>query len=65
MDSGKEGLAEALAAQLSAGAGTVSLQKDTSNLMDSIAQTGGMPPVLAVAQVGAGFKATLVISALG
>ena len=40
-------------------------QKDTSNLADSIAQSGGMPPVLLVTQSGSVHKATLVISVLG
>jgi protocatechuate 3,4-dioxygenase beta subunit len=40
-------------------------QKDTSNAADAIAQTGGMPPVLAVTQTSTGYKGRLVVTVLG
>jgi protocatechuate 3,4-dioxygenase beta subunit len=40
-------------------------QKDTSNTADAIAQTGGMPPVLAVTQTSTGYKGKLVLTVLG
>jgi protocatechuate 3,4-dioxygenase beta subunit len=40
-------------------------QKDTSNIADAIAQTGGMPPVLSVTQTSTGYRGTLVLTVLG
>lgn len=40
-------------------------QKDTSNLADSIAQTGGFPPVVATTAMGGSYKGRLVVSVMG
>jgi protocatechuate 3,4-dioxygenase beta subunit len=40
-------------------------QKDTSNAMDSIAQTGGMPPVLVVTQGPTAYVGKVTVTVLG